>query len=150
MMRGLRRCIRCGRLLIWRLLCLTGRGGSDQNASSMIGGSSERGPSDCSELTGCLSLSSSMKSTSSSSKSGLSLAIPAKTRNAINENKQNAPYTSNTSATIYYLASLAARPINKMTGFEWAYYSTKDMNVIQQRWGGVCIRLHNSVIVPHE
>jgi hypothetical protein len=37
-----------------------------------------------------------------------------------------------------------------MTGFERAYYPPKIWNVIQQRWGGVCITLHNSVIVLRE
>jgi hypothetical protein len=91
MMRDLRRCIRYGRLWLWRLLCLTGRGGSDQNASSMIGGSSEIGPSDRSEWASFFS--SSTKSNSSSSKSGLSFATEAKTKNAINEKTQNAPYS---------------------------------------------------------
>src|ERR1700677_18692 len=37
-----------------------------------------------------------------------------------------------------------------MTGFKWAYYPPMIWNVIQQRCGGVCSTLHNSVIVPHE
>ena len=84
-----------------RTLALLYRTGwRDQNGSSMIGGSIERASSDRSEPTSRLSLSSLMKSNSSSSKSGLNLAITANTRNAINANKQNAPYTSNTSATV--------------------------------------------------
>jgi hypothetical protein len=38
--------------------------------------------------------------------------------------------------------------INKMTGSKRVYYPPKMWNVIQQRWGGVYITLHNSVIVP--
>jgi hypothetical protein len=131
-----------------RTLAPIGRaGGGEQDGSSMIGGSIERASPDRTVLT---SFSSSARSNLSSSRSGLNLASVAQTRNAINDKKQNAPYTSKTSAIILHLASLAARPINKMTGFKWTYYPPKIWNVIQQRWGGVCITLHNSVIVPHE
>jgi len=41
------------------------------------------------------------------------------------DKRQNAPYTSKTSATIQHLASRPARPIGKITGFKLACYPTK-------------------------
>jgi hypothetical protein len=46
---------------------------------------------------------------------------------------------------------LSACPINKMTGFEWAYYSTKDMEMLSNKNVEVFVlRPLNSVVVPHE
>ena len=55
------------------------------------------------------------------------VAPAAKTRKAINEKKQTAPYTSKTSATIPppSFASAPACPIRKIADFKLACYSTK-------------------------
>jgi hypothetical protein len=102
-LRGLRLWIEEGRP--WRRsLGLTDRGGADRGECLMIGSATGTALPNSSELE---SFSSAPISNASSSKSGLNLATEAQMRNATNEKKQSAPYSSKTSVVIPYLASPA-------------------------------------------